>query len=68
LQKTSDYDILIEGKYNGKQICNQILEFIKSNFKISLNQYDQINEYLKKKTLQNQKEFQEYLSNYNSIK
>ena len=65
LQKTSEYDILIEGKYNGKQICNQILEFIKSNFKLSLNQLDQINQYLKKKRLQNQKEFQEFLSNYN---
>ena len=64
LNKISELDLEIDQKYNGKNICNQIFEYIKGKFNLTDLQQNKIDQYLKYKKLQNQKEFLNYVSNF----
>ncbi len=61
LEKINESDIIFTGGFNGKSICNKILKYIKSNFKLTLDFDNKIDEYLNSKKLMNTKIFQKYI-------
>ena len=61
LKKIFDTDILVDKKFDGKKITNEILKNISSMFSLNKTTEKKIDIYLRKRTLQNEKDLNDYI-------
>ncbi len=61
LKQIASSDIISKQPFNGKEVTNNVLKYIIQNFELSFSKLNIIQEYLNKKTLQNEKALEAYI-------